>query len=1252
MSWEVSANDIKNWTETRKHEAEDLLPRLIHKLILASTTPALLHCPSGDSTSVGGYDGVCNVPEGNEFVPAGNSVWECGTNKDVKGKADSDYEKRSSDPGDVTPADSSFIFVTSRVWSNKDDWITERNAEGIWKEVKALNADDIEAWLHQCPSVHRWFARLIGKRNISEWDIDQAFQVWSTNSQIPLTPSFVLAGREKQIEALKNVLSNPTGLTNICATTISEAYAFTIASLYDDEFYSSRVLVVKDQASWDLLLDFKYPLILIPYDFIPANVGAASTRHHVILPTSLNKCNSAISIVINKMHYNHVQEALKSLGIEERKSHQIYSDTHGFYEPTCRHPFIKTLAPVQPQWVNDFDPIVLSVVFFCSAWNRRNEHDCASISKIANMPYEEFESHVQRLATVEDAPIRIVNNVWQVLSKIDLWYLMAHRLDRPAFERLGMIIPEVLGEKDPAFELAPEKRIYASIEGKSPKRSGPLKEGLAQTLALIASKPELCTIGIDPLEPIRYWIRQLLEEDTSAGQWYSYDQNLMLIAEAAPDAFMDVLDATLNQENDLALLFDNGGDAMFGGCPYCPMIWSLEQLCWSPAYIAQATKLLAKLSRLEFKSSMSNSPLNSLISVFLGWVNYTGLSLEEKLGVLDAVLIKRFPDIAKEVLIELLPSKTQVASPTSKPDYQNWAEVADPTVLNIDYYNYIDGIITMLLELAKDFPSVWNGLIESIGSVSHEQFTKIIETLMATDISAYDLDTRVAFMYTLRNIISLHRGVPDVDWSMSEDELTTLEKVYYFVEVEDPVLKNQYLFENSWSLDVLHPPKREDEASYKEAEAVFLDMQLTALKEIYNAQGDAGIAKLVEGCPYPGIVGEKMSQCKDINFASLAQSWLNAPRIYLLAAQGYFSSRYREDASNLLTWFNTEYEHWDAEVSANFLLALPFDDALIDLVDTLDLDIQGSYWKKITFFRCECKKIESYYAALTQCLHYENFLSAIRMAESLIDDFAKETPLDISLLHELMVRLATTGTIDPQMISQVRHPIQEIIKFLQNADGMEQDKQIQIEWLYLPLIKPRHLENEVLTNPEMFVQLVKWIYKPAHTDREDEGLDIELLRDRARNARNLYDDLSKIPGQNDNEVDTEVLLDWVKKAREKLTEIDRKDIGDDRIGALLAKSPPDSDGIWPHEAVRRLIDDLESEAFDEGFIVGKQNLRGTTSRGVYEGGIQERKLSAQFEEDAKKLQFQYPRTAKLLRSLSEYYARDAKREDDRVELRT
>ncbi|NER32343.1 MAG: hypothetical protein F6J89_33290, partial [Symploca sp. SIO1C4] len=56
--WYITTNDIKHWTATNKRQAEEILPLLVKKLILASCNPQKIDFPSGDDIAVGGWDGV------------------------------------------------------------------------------------------------------------------------------------------------------------------------------------------------------------------------------------------------------------------------------------------------------------------------------------------------------------------------------------------------------------------------------------------------------------------------------------------------------------------------------------------------------------------------------------------------------------------------------------------------------------------------------------------------------------------------------------------------------------------------------------------------------------------------------------------------------------------------------------------------------------------------------------------------------------------------------------------------------------------------------------------------------------------------------------------------------------------------------------------------------------------------------------------------------------------------------------------
>ena len=98
MRW-ISASDLVAWA-ARNDGGKAKFPELISRLIYAEKGPAArLSFPSDDSTHYHGSDGQCWVAEGTAFIPAGQSGWELGAQRDgLKGKADDDYENPHARP--------------------------------------------------------------------------------------------------------------------------------------------------------------------------------------------------------------------------------------------------------------------------------------------------------------------------------------------------------------------------------------------------------------------------------------------------------------------------------------------------------------------------------------------------------------------------------------------------------------------------------------------------------------------------------------------------------------------------------------------------------------------------------------------------------------------------------------------------------------------------------------------------------------------------------------------------------------------------------------------------------------------------------------------------------------------------------------------------------------------------------------------------------------------------------------------------
>jgi hypothetical protein len=196
---------------------------------------------------------------------------------------------------------------------------------------------------------------------------------------------------------------------------------------------------------------------------------------------------------------------------------------------------------------------------------------------------------------------------------------------------------------------------------------------------------------------------------------------------------------------------------------------------------------------------------------------------------------------------------------------------------------------------------------------------------------------------------------------------------------------------------------------------------------------------------------------------------------------------------------------------------------------------------------------------------------------------------------------------------------------------------------------PVVLNQALASEPELFVDLVKRVYRgKSEPRRRARGANDENM---ASQAWWVLEGWSGYPGrQEDGTLDAEVMAKWVTDARLELSEVDRADIGDEVIGQSFAYSPTGSDDIWPAESVRDLLESIGSRELENGIILGRLNSRGVTTRGVYDGGDQERTLANQYRDWSARTKAKWPRTARVLRSIAESYERDAQREDIEAEL--
>jgi hypothetical protein len=294
--------------------------------------------------------------------------------------------------------------------------------------------------------------------------------------------------------------------------------------------------------------------------------------------------------------------------------------------------------------------------------------------------------------------------------------------------------------------------------------------------------------------------------------------------------------------------------------------------------------------------------------------------------------------------------------------------------------------------------------------------------------------------------------------------------------------------------------------------------------------------------------------------------------------------------------------------------------------------------------------------SLDENLYFIRKLQEVNRHITIVDRIAYHSnELSSELLAEILYNAATIPV--EESIRLQSHHVGQIFETLHNRKDLDIKKLTQLEWIYLAFLtdvygdhKPQNLLNELLTNPEFFVEVISYVYRPDE-DKKEENYTSEQLKARyqkAEGAKKLLDAFRNIPGVDNEKINKEKLMDWISAARLKAKVYNRVYGVDSEIGNLLACFPRNN-VFWPPEEICEIIDTLNSDVIVSHFETEIFNSRGTYSKATYEGGTQERLLAEYFEKMGKQIFSRWPLTALALLNLAEGYKKAAKREDDNAQ---
>jgi hypothetical protein len=1239
MKW-IYATQLEQWAETILSRTD--LSELVSSLVRASArSPKSFRFPTGDSAQIPGYDGSLESEGLPPYVPEGKSVWEFSTAAGVLAKADSDYEARKNDPRGRILSETSFVFVTPRTFPDADKWSKTKEEENIWKKVRLIDGVDLEDWLERNPAVAARVARgllpLMPSHGVRS--TDEFWDEYASRFEPSLTEAVLLAGRAEQSKLLLQQLQGIAHSNLWQADSLEEVVAFAVATIRKAEaeerkYLEARTLILETKEAAQQLAHRADLVFLLRASAVEL-AGLLGKRSATVVPVGRDQGSMGAEI-LKRPHFGELAESLKTMGLPEKRAEQLARACGRSVTILARR--IRSATSLPPSWSKDRQ---LVPALLAGGWSTRSEEDMKAVHALAGQEsYAAYEKTLLRFIGTEDPPLEREDDAWTVRAPVDAFVLLGSLIARDDLRKFEEVVSSVFGELDPALELPPEERFYAGLKGKKLKHSEWLRNGLATTLLLIAEFHDDARLHVPDTTPqgfVDRLVGKLPGLDSDYRAIASLYGILPIIAEAAPRPLLQALDRLIEGDGRkmLPIFQDKGADFFHASSPHTALLWALEVLAWDPLYLADAALTLARLARIDPGGQLANRPIKSLREIFLVWHPGTNATMEQRFAALDQI-VRREPTVGWELLIMLLPEFQGIASMTARPRYREAGASKAETVTYGTVGKGYKQIVDRVLALVGDDPARWVTVIRQIWSLSPQdrsRATDLLEEFAKDQKHAHQTDVWSA----LRAEVNRHKRFKSAEWAMQNADLQRLEAIVTQLQPQDALVQVAWLF-NDYSPDL---PDAEQTDQWGAVQLKRKD----AVRELYKAEGEAGVLHLAAKVKLPAYVGYAFADGADLNeierFIDTCLRRNPEPEGFTIAmsagADFRFKAAWRSQVAN-----RQNAAEWSPQQVGRLALDWSDDFTTWTFVESLGQEAERVYWsqKAVRPIKADTDALE-FMAA--KYLTYGRALAALQGA------WYSGSSVSSNTLFRVLD--ASIGEINasPNIASpNLAWEVEQIFNILRSREDVPAIEVAKREYAYLPLLGFRQTELTIhsllMQDPDFFVSLLCDVFKPASGEAREPTYE---RRARANAGYRVLSECRTIPGLKDGAIDQAELTRWVARVRELATVHDRSAIADEQIGQIFAHAPHDIDGAWPHRAVRNLIESLASPRVEHGIAIERFNMRGVTMRGPFEGGGQERTLAATTREWSR-LTVNWPRTSKLLEEMAKDWERHAEAEDVRA----
>ncbi len=495
----------------------------------------------------------------------------------------------------------------------------------------------------------------------------------------------------------------------------------------------------------------------------------------------------------------------------------------------------------------------------------------------------------------------------------------------------------------------------------------------------------------------------------------------------------------------------------------------------------------------------------------------------------------------------------------------------------------------------------------------------------------------------VHGVVRHNEAFADASWSLNSDLLKRLNAVATALTPSDPVRTSVWLFTERLpdieGLDKMNSWDLVEQARRKAVEAVF------------KGQGTSGVVRLaeaVEGPRYVAFAFGEITEGTTDAFDAINLAFAGSPRLASFAewVSAVAHRRFGPDWDAIVRGA-VDSARWNLDQFISAVVAWPHVKATWEFVESFGDEAKLKYWRARTAWGIEASGDDLEYA-ITSYIAAERPEMIVDWLSSRAGDIATSTILTV--LDAFYDRLSRA----PNLINaSIVWDLQQFFAVLDGRDDVDLSDLARREYAYLPLLRETGphkrstlaLDHLMAKDPSFFVEVICDVYRAANVNPDELPAPTDLERNKATWGWHLLEGFREVPGLNGQNLDKEQLRSWVGGVRRLAKEAGRSAVAEQKIGILLANVPNDPrDNTWPHRVLRELVEGWKAPEIERGIMLGRVNMRGVTTRGMYEGGAQERELAKSIRSSADKL-IQWPRTQALVLNIAEIYEQQAQQED-------